>query len=97
MVVIVDPAYTSQDDCRGLDRGKRQGRRYYGVDGKQLDVDINASINIANRYLWNNKILVEKHPVSYPEMRTYYRQAVINQPIVDGVRASGFSLQTSAL
>ena len=71
MVVTVSPAYTSQDDCRGLDRGKRQGRRYYGVDGKQLDADINAAVNIANRFLWNNKILVEKHPVSYPEMRTY--------------------------
>jgi IS605 OrfB family transposase len=71
MVATVDPAYTSQDDCRGLDRGKRQGRRYYGIDGVQLDADINASVNIANRYLWNNKILVEKHPASYPETRTY--------------------------
>ena len=95
MVATVDPAYTSQDDCRSLDRGKRQGRRYYGIDGVQLDADINASVNIANRYLWNNKILAEKHPVSYPEMRTYYRQAVINQPIVDGTNSS--SLQTSSL
>lgn len=99
MVATVDPAYTSQDDCRGLDRGKRQGRRYYGVDGVQLDADINASVNIANRFLWNNKILVKKHPVSYPEMRTYAGRLPINQPIVDGVRSSisGFNLQTSAL
>lgn len=95
MVATVDPAYTSQDDCRGLDRGKRQERRYYGVDGVQLDADINAAVNIANRFLWNNKILVEKHPVSYPEMCTYYRQAAINQPIVDGTNSS--SLQASAL
>jgi len=96
MVATVDPAYTSQNDCRGLDRGKRQGRRYYGVDGVQLDADINASVNIANRFLWNNKILAEKHPVSYPEMRTYAGRLPINQPIVDGVNNDS-SLQASTL
>ena len=82
MVVTVNPEYTSQNDCRGLEQGKRQGRRYYGIDGKQLDADINASVNIANKYLFNNQILTSKHPVSYPEVVTYYRQAAINQPIV---------------
>lgn len=96
MVATVDPAYTSQDDCRGLDRGKRQGRRYYGIDGVQMDADINAAVNIANRFLWNNKILVEKHPVSYPEMRTYTGRLPINQPIVDGVNNDS-SLQASTL
>ncbi len=83
MVVTVNPEYTSQNDCRGLEQGKRQGRRYYGIDGVQLDADINASVNIANKYLFNNQILTSKHPVSYPEMVTYFTGRLpINQPIV---------------
>ena len=49
-VVTVEPAYTSQLDCRGLPNGKRLGTRYYAADGLVLDADWNASINIANRY-----------------------------------------------
>lgn len=49
-VVTVDPAYTSQLDCRGLPNGNRLGTRYYAADGLVLDADWNASINIANRY-----------------------------------------------
>lgn len=49
-VVTVEPAYTSQLDCRGLPNGKRLGTRYYAADGLVLDADWNAAINIANRY-----------------------------------------------
>lgn len=49
-VATVEPAYTSQLDCRGLPNGKRLGTRYYAADGLVLDADWNASINIANRY-----------------------------------------------
>ena len=48
-VATVEPAYTSQLDCRGLPNGKRLGTRYYAVDGLVLDADWNAAINIANR------------------------------------------------
>lgn len=46
----VEPAYTSQLDCRGLPNGKRLGTRYYAADGLVFDADWNAAINIANRY-----------------------------------------------
>lgn len=49
-VATVEPAYTSQLDCRGLPNGKRLGTRYYAADGLVLDADWNAAINIANRY-----------------------------------------------
>lgn len=49
-VVTVEPAYTSQLDCRGLPKGKRLGTRYYAADGLVLDADWNAAINIANRH-----------------------------------------------
>lgn len=49
-VETVEPAYTSQLDCRGLPKGKRLGTRYYAADGLVLDADWNAAINIANRY-----------------------------------------------
>ena len=44
----------------GIEKGKRVGCRYYASDGKVLDADLNASINIAKRY-------GEKHelPISY--------------------------------
>jgi putative transposase len=50
-VETVKPHYTSQMDSRGLENGKRKGCRYFGVDGKILDADINAANNIRNRYL----------------------------------------------
>lgn len=49
-VETVEPAYTSQLDCRGLPNGKRLGTRYYAADGLVFDADWNAAINIANRY-----------------------------------------------
>ena len=49
-VATVEPAYTSQLDCRGLPNGNRLGTRYYAADGLVLDADWNAAINIANRY-----------------------------------------------
>ena len=62
-VVTVDPAYTSQDDFRGIMRGVRKGCRYYASDGKVLDADWNGSLNIASRY--NMRVTSEdKHPVS---------------------------------
>ena len=49
-VATVEPAYTSQNDCRGIAKGKRLGTRYYAADDLVLDADWNAAINIANRY-----------------------------------------------
>ena len=49
-VETVNPAYTSKRDCRGLKAGKRQGCRYYASDGKVLDADGNAAVNIVKRY-----------------------------------------------
>lgn len=49
-VATVEPAYTSQNDCRGIARGTRSGTRYYTADGLVFDADWNAAINIANRY-----------------------------------------------
>ena len=59
-VETVNPAYTSKNDFRGIENGKRSGCRYYASDNKVLDADLNASINIANRYA--NKV---KLPVSF--------------------------------
>ena len=61
-VETVNPAYTSKDDYRGIERGVRKGCRYYASDGKVLDADWNASINIALR--WGKK---HKLPVSFVE------------------------------
>jgi putative transposase len=61
-VETVNPAYTSKNDFRNIESGKRVGCRYYASDGKVLDADLNASVNIANRYAGNNKI---KLPVSF--------------------------------
>jgi putative transposase len=49
-VETVNPAYTSQDDYRGLPRGVRKGCRYYASDGVQLDADHNAAVNIAKKW-----------------------------------------------
>jgi len=59
-VETVNPAYTSKDDFRGIERGIRKGCRYYASDGIVLDADLNASINIGMR--WGNK---NKLPVSF--------------------------------
>lgn len=71
-VVIVNPHYTSQLDYRGLDNGKRKGCRYYGIDGKVLDADLNAANNIGLRY--------DKHSVSC--CKALDGQATVNSPIV---------------
>jgi hypothetical protein len=71
-VVIVNPHYTSQLDYRGLDNGKRKGCRYYGIDGKVLDADLNAANNIRLRY--------DKHSVSC--CKALDGQATVNSPIV---------------
>jgi len=59
-VETVNPAYTSKDDYRGIEKGIRKGCRYYASDGKVLDADLNAAINIGLR--WSNK---NKLPVSF--------------------------------
>lgn len=46
-VVLVNPAYTSQDDSlTGKRDGVRQGRRYYAKSGLVYDADLNAARNI---------------------------------------------------
>jgi len=70
-VVTVNPAYTSQIDFRtGNEDGVRQNGRYVGADGKVLNADINASLNIAKR---------SKLPVSYI-LDVIYGQGAINHP-----------------
>ncbi len=64
-VVTVDPAYTSKNDYRGIERGERKGCRYYTSDGKVFDADWNASINIANRYAQKKEAKSIKLPVSF--------------------------------
>ena len=55
-VETVNPAYTSQTDCRGIEKGERKNRRYYTIDNLVFDSDWNAAINIANKF--------SKHPIS---------------------------------
>lgn len=64
-VVTVNPAFTSQNDHRGLERGERKGCRYYASDGVVLDADWNASINIARKYTSKQKINKINHPISF--------------------------------
>jgi hypothetical protein len=54
---------TSRDDYRGLEKGKRQGCRYFTSDGKVFDADWNAAINIAQRYSKTN----DKLPTLFSE------------------------------
>lgn len=72
-VATVEPAYTSQLDCRGLPNGKRLGTRYYAADGLVLDADWNAAINIANRY----------HPSTF-ELPIYGRLNLGGRPLSTG-------------
>ena len=80
-VETVNPAFTSKDDYRGIERGKRVGCRYYASDGKVFDADLNASINIAKRFEAYSKL-----PVSFVEpIDGFYGlngQGVVNHPIV---------------
>lgn len=76
-VVLVSPQYTSQDDYRGIKRGKRRKTRYYASDGVILDSDVNAAINIAKKY-------ADKHelPVSLSDFKVagLDGQAIVNWP-----------------
>ena len=80
-VETVNPAYTSKDDYRGIEKGIRKGCRYYASDGKVFDADLNAAINIGQR--WGNK---NKLPVSFviPSDGKYKPngQASVNKPNV---------------
>jgi len=82
-VVTVNPAYTSKDDWRGIAPGRRQGCRYYASDGLVWDSDVNASINIAQK--WPRK---HKLPVSFvPPIDGRFKldgQAIVSWPIVAG-------------
>jgi len=78
IVETVNPAYTSQIDHRGLTSGTRRGCRYYGSDGTMLDADVNAALNIGNRYK-DNKSLT-KHSISC--CKVLDGQVNVNSPIV---------------
>ena len=82
-IVKVSPAYTSQDDCRGLSPGKRIGGKYIGIDGRILQADLNAACNIANKA---KDALKLNNPVSlcYAQING---QAAVNPPIVGGSRS----------
>lgn len=69
-IVEVSPYRTSQIDCRGLPDGKRHKGLYIGVDGKQLNSDINGAINVVHKF--------DKNPVV---PKGYERQADVTQPI----------------
>jgi hypothetical protein len=77
-VETVNPAYTSQIDHRGLVGGKRKGCRYYGSDNVILDADVNAAINIANRYVVDKNL--QKHSISC--CKALDGQVNVNSPIV---------------
>ncbi len=64
-VATVNPAYTSQNDHRGLERGERKGCRYYASDGVVFDADWNASINIARKHTLKQEINKIYHPISF--------------------------------
>ena len=64
-VETVNPAYTSKDDFRGIERGKRFGCRYCSSDNKVFDADWNASINIAQRYSVRKRVKGVELPVSF--------------------------------
>ena len=71
-VIEVCPSYTSQiDSTSGKRDGVRKGRRYYSKNGKVLDADVNAAVNIGRR---------SKLPVSYGNILD--GQAIVNSPIV---------------
>jgi IS605 OrfB family transposase len=65
VVVTVNPYNTSKDDYRGIQKGIRKGCRYHASDGKVLDADWNAAINIAHRYTLKKKAKGVKLPVSF--------------------------------
>lgn len=72
-VATVSPYMTSQNDCRGYESGTRSGVRYYTLDGLQLDADVNASVNIANRY-------INHLTITYPHRIVYVSRLLVNKP-----------------
>lgn len=85
-VKTVSPAFTSQLDCTTNRRdGKRQGCRYYSVNGNVLDADWNAAINIKNRA--ENV----KHLISYVKLpldgtiNILNKQVDVNLPDVNAI------------
>ena len=48
-VEMVKPYFTSQNDHRGIESGKRKGCRYYASDGIILDADLNAAARVSGR------------------------------------------------
>ena len=59
-VETVNPYNTSKDDYRNIEKGIRKGCRYYTNDKLVFDADLNAAINIAQRWGYKNKL-----PVSF--------------------------------
>jgi putative transposase len=80
-VVEVSPFLTSQKDYRGLKKGVRKKIRYHASDGMVFDADVNAAINIAQKWARRNEL-----PVSFvPPIDGRFGplgQAAVNRPIV---------------
>lgn len=73
-VTMVKAAFTSQRDWRGLQEGKRKGRRYYASDGIVFDADWNAAMNIARLSkipISHRKVLDGQAQVSEPNVRVF--------------------------
>jgi len=83
VVKTVNPAFTSQNDYRGFEKGERKGCRYYASDGVVLDADWNASINIAKKYTLKQEINKIYHPISF------------SSPLDGGLNLLGRLLSTS--
>lgn len=90
-VVKVNPAYTSQDDCRGLEKGERIGGKYIGVDGKILHADINAACNIAIRA----KETLKLNNLCSPLYERVMEQGTVNCPNVENRKVFNKVCQTS--
>lgn len=94
-VKTVSPAFTSQLDCTTNRRdGKRQGCRYYSVNGNVLDADWNAAINIKNRA--ENV----KHLISYVKLPLDGSINILNKQVdvnLSNVNATISNLQAASL
>ena len=78
-VYQIQPQFTSQDDCRGLERGKRNGGEYIGVDNQILHADINAACNIA--YRAKEKFKLNNPFLPFYARKNQERQVEAVQPI----------------
>ena len=94
-VKTVSPAFTSQLDCTTNRRdGKRQGCRYYSINGNVLDADWNAAINIKNRA--ENV----KHLISYVKLPLDGSINILNKQVdvnLPNVNATISNLQAASL